>query len=88
MVVAASGSVGETIAPSANAAAHGRPSMADEVGVQLHVGHARREPDQAAAEHQQDRIGHAQHAGERREHGDGDEQEQDDELDVLHVRVR
>ena len=135
IVVAASGSVGETIAPSANAAAHGRPAIAacattatatvvrstsaialsvigrrfaaqvaqrgevrrveqqrrqedeeHELRVELDVGHAGREADEAAADHEQDRVGHAEDARQRGQRGDRDQQEEDDELGVLHAR--
>ena len=133
IVVAASGSVGETMAPSANAAAHGRPAIAacattatatvvrstsaialsvigaqvraqvaqrrevrrveqqrrqedeeDELRLELDVGHAGREADEAAADHEQDRVRHVEDARQRRQRRDRDQQEEDDELGVLH----
>ena len=56
----------------------------DELRVELDVGHAGREADEAAADHEQDRVRHADDARERRQRRDGDQQEEDDQLGVLH----
>jgi hypothetical protein len=56
----------------------------DEIRVELDLRHAGHEPDKAPGHHQQDRVGDPERAGQHRHRGDGHEQEQDYELDVLH----
>ena len=60
----------------------------DDVRVQRHVGHARREADQAPAHDERDRVGDVERPCGRGEHRDRDQQEEDDELDVVHPRAR
>ncbi len=56
----------------------------DELRVELDVRHAGREADEAAADHEQDRVRHVEQARQRGQRRDRDEEEEDDELGVLH----
>jgi hypothetical protein len=55
-----------------------------EVGRKVDLGHAWHEAEGQAAQHERDRVGHVDHARDDRQRHDGDEQPEDDQLEVLH----
>jgi hypothetical protein len=57
-----------------------------EIRVELHGGNAGQEADHGAPHHQRHRVGHTDQARDHGEAGDGQEQPEDDQLDVLHDR--
>jgi hypothetical protein len=57
----------------------------DQVGWQLDLRDAGYEPDPKPADHEQDRVGHIEDAGENRETRDRHEQTEDDKFEVLHA---
>ncbi len=55
-----------------------------DVRVELDLGHPGAEPHEASAHHEQDRVRHVQQPRESGERGHSHQQEQEDELDVVH----
>ena len=59
----------------------------DQVGLELDVGHSGQQAERQATEHQQDRIRHREPAREHVQPGDGDEEDREEDLEVLHAGI-